>query len=235
MVSLDAYLANDKFRAVTRATWIADPADSSIQVDAIPPNLPTIVVLGWKTMYETVFAVTGTSGDNSSNYALTGLTVIKGFGLTGNLPEGIAVNCLNNEEFFNQYGTAINEVIDTVNDNATSVEALALTVTGAVIALTDGATPALDASLGQTFTLSAAGNRTIGIPSNPTDGQGIRIVHYASGGARTLALNSGTGGFAFGSDITALTETASGKRDLIGCLYNTTLNKWLVVGYVKGF
>src|SRR5205085_1277649 len=35
-----------------------------------------------------------------------------------------------------------------------------------VSALTDGATPALDASLGDVFTLAAAGDRTIAVPSN---------------------------------------------------------------------
>lgn len=106
---------------------------------------------------------------------------------------------------------------------------------GTPVTLTDGSTPALDASQGTTFRLSAAGNRTIGIPSNPTDGQTIVIEHTASGGARTLALNTGTGGFAFGSDITALTATVSAKTDIIQARYNSTANKWWVVGYAKGF
>lgn len=108
--------------------------------------------------------------------------------------------------------------------------------TGAPIVsvLTDGATPALDASLGTVFTLSAAGDRTIAVPSNATSGQKIIIRHFASGGARTLALNSGAGGFKFGSDISALTQTASGKYDYIGCVYNAAASLWDVVGYVKG-
>lgn len=104
-----------------------------------------------------------------------------------------------------------------------------------VVTLSDGATPALDASAGNSFVLTAAGNRTIAVPSNPTDGQKITIRHIASGGARTLALNSGTGGFLFGTDITALSATSSGKMDIIGCIYDVTLNKWCVVSYVKGF
>lgn len=103
------------------------------------------------------------------------------------------------------------------------------------VTLTDGATPALDASLGVRFRLTAAGNRTIAIPSNPTDGQVITIEHLASGGARTLALNTGTGGFKFGTDITALTATTSGLVDIIQATYNTTANKWWVTGYIKGF
>lgn len=103
------------------------------------------------------------------------------------------------------------------------------------VTLTDGATPALDASLGRHFRLTAAGNRTIAIPTNPTSGQRILIEHIASGGARTLALNTGTGGFAFGADITGLTATTSGLTDYIGCLYDSTANKWRVIAYVKGY
>lgn len=103
------------------------------------------------------------------------------------------------------------------------------------VTLTDGATPALDASLGTHFVLTAAGNRTIAVPTNPVDGQVIVIQHIASGSARTLALNTGTGGFAFGTDITALSATSSGLTDYIQCVYNSTANKWRVIAYVKGF
>jgi hypothetical protein len=102
-------------------------------------------------------------------------------------------------------------------------------------ALTDGATPALDASLGVIFTLSAAGDRTIAVPSNALPGQPIVIEHFASAGARTLSLNTGAGGFRFGTDITGLTVTVSGKTDYISCIYNSIDSKWDVVGYVKGY
>jgi hypothetical protein len=104
-----------------------------------------------------------------------------------------------------------------------------------VATLTDGATPALDASLGNTFLLTASGDRTIAVPTNPTSGQKITIAHKASGANRTLALNTGTGGFRFGTDITALTITTSGLTDYIGAIYNAADNKWDVVSYVKGF
>jgi hypothetical protein len=106
----------------------------------------------------------------------------------------------------------------------------------APVALTDGATVALDSSAAKVFTLSAAGNRTISAPTNPVDGRGIIILHTASGADRTLSLTTGSSGaFAFGSDITALTATTSGKTDVIGCLYSAVLARWLVVSYVKGF
>jgi len=95
------YEANDKFRATLRATWIASPADTSLSVTSVPDNVPTIVTLGWETAYETTFSVTGKSGSTSADYALTGVTRLRG--ANTNLPENTAVNCLNNEEFFNQY------------------------------------------------------------------------------------------------------------------------------------
>lgn len=105
-----------------------------------------------------------------------------------------------------------------------------------VVPLTDGANVSLDASLGNIFTLSAGGNRTIDPPTNPLDGQKIIIIHHASGGARTLTLATGTGGFLFGSTVEDLDgATESGKRDLIGCVYSETLERFLVVAVVKGF
>lgn len=103
------------------------------------------------------------------------------------------------------------------------------------VTLTDGATPALDASLGKTFILTAAGNRTIGIPTNPSDRQCIIIIHVASGGARTLAFNTGTGGFNYGTDYPAVIATGSGLTDYFFACYNATQNKWNLLGQVQGF
>ena len=109
-------------------------------------------------------------------------------------------------------------------------------VKAAVVALTDAASVSLDASLGNTFRLSAGGNRTIAVPSNPQNGQKIVIAHYASGAARTLSLTTGSSGaFRYGADLTALTETTSGKTDYITCIYNGTDSRWDVIGYAKGY
>lgn len=101
------YKANDKYRAQLRSTWIASPADTSLLVTSVPDNVPTIVVVGWGTDAKTIFSVTGKSGDSPSNYALTGVTRLRG--ANQNLPENTAVNCLNNEEFFNQYSDFVND------------------------------------------------------------------------------------------------------------------------------
>lgn len=107
------------------------------------------------------------------------------------------------------------------------------------VVLSDGATVTLNAALGNEFILSASGDRTIAAPTNPMLGQKIIISHLAVGSARTLSLATGTtNGFQFGTDITALTATGTGKCDLIGCIYDTfgSANaRWLVVAYVKGY
>jgi len=103
------------------------------------------------------------------------------------------------------------------------------------VTLSDGATVALDAGTGETFLLTASGSRTILAPSNPVSGKSIKIAHTASGGARTLSLTTGAGGFRFGSDITALSATVSGKTDYIGAIYNATDDRWDVVSYAKGY
>lgn len=107
------------------------------------------------------------------------------------------------------------------------------------VTLTDGANVTLDSSLGNTFKLTAAGNRQIDAPTNKpasTFVQKIVIAHEASGADRTLTLQTGVaGGFRFGTDITALTATTSGLVDYIGCIYNDADDRWDVVSYVKGF
>jgi len=103
-----------------------------------------------------------------------------------------------------------------------------------VVSLTDAATVALTASAGGVFTLIATGNRTIAVPVAPTSGQKIVIAHKASGGARTLAVATTAGGFRFGSDISALSATVSGKTDYIGAIYNSADGFFDIIGYVKG-
>ena len=64
-----------------------------------------------------------------------------------------------------------------------------------VITLTDAATIAVNAALGSTFRVTLGGNRTLGTPSNPTDGQRITFeIIQGSGGNFTLAYS---GAYAF--------------------------------------
>ena len=107
--------------------------------------------------------------------------------------------------------------------------------TPAPVPLADVASVALDAAAGKLFKLSATGNRTIAVPTNAVDGRSIVIAHKSDATPRTLALTTGTGGFAFGTDITALSATAANVTDYIGCIYDATAQRWRVVGVVKGY
>jgi hypothetical protein len=73
------------------------------------------------------------------------------------------------------------------------------------------------------------------VPTNPVSGQKILIVFTASGGTRTLALNTGAGGFHFGTDIAALSATGSGVTDYVGAIYSLANTRWDVTAYSKGF
>lgn len=102
--------------------------------------------------------------------------------------------------------------------------------------LTDAATIATDASLGNRFRCSSATDRTLGAPTNPTDGQQcLWRWKNTDAASHTLTLASGAGGFRFGSDITALSATAAGKADYITAEYNATDDRWDIIGYLKGY
>ncbi|WP_281155174.1 hypothetical protein [Streptomyces sp. HYC2] len=126
---------------------------------------------------------------------------------------------------------------DIISQDSGTVQAglLTLSTNPNLVPLTDAATITTDASRGSHFKVSLAGNRTLAAPTNPLDGQRAIWEVTASGAARTLTLASGAGGFVFGSDITALTATASGKTDFIGAVYSAAANVWRVVAYAKGY
>lgn len=104
----------------------------------------------------------------------------------------------------------------------------------APVTLTDTATIATDASLGTHFRVTLGGNRTLGNPTNPTDGQRAiwELIQDATG-SRTITLGSA---FALGTDLTAVTlTTTASKRDFLGAVYNSTAAKWFVIAFMKGF
>lgn len=100
--------------------------------------------------------------------------------------------------------------------------------------LVDAATIATDASLANHFRVTLGGNRTLGNPTNPTDGQKViwELVQDGAGN-RTITLDAA---FALGTDLSAVTlSSAAGKRDLLGALYHAGLAKWLVIALVRGY
>lgn len=102
------------------------------------------------------------------------------------------------------------------------------------IALTEAATINLDASAGNTFTVTLTGNRTMGAPSNPTRNQKIifRITQDGTG-SRTLTWNAI---YRFSTDIPSPTlSTGAGDIDYIGFIYNQQDTKWDCIALVQGF
>ena len=107
-------------------------------------------------------------------------------------------------------------------------------VAPAVVNLADAATIAVDASLGNDFRVTIAGNRTMGNPASATDGQKITFqVTQGSGGSFTLAWSSAYE-FSAGLPQPTLSTTAGAYRP-VGFIYNATKGKWLLAAFVNGF
>jgi hypothetical protein len=104
----------------------------------------------------------------------------------------------------------------------------------AVVALTDAATIAVDASLGNDFRVTINGSRTMGDPSSPADGQQIIFqVTQGSGGSSTLNWGDA---YEFSDDLPQPTlSTAAGHTDLLGFVYRAGKGKWLLAAFVNGF
>ena len=115
---------------------------------------------------------------------------------------------------------------------ATTVEPGA--VAPAVVSLTDAATIAVDASAGNDFRVTLGGSRTMGLPSNPADGQKITFqVTQGTGGPYTLSWASG---YSFSAGLAQPTlSTTAGDTDLLCFIYNSSKSAWLLAAFVNGF
>jgi hypothetical protein len=100
---------------------------------------------------------------------------------------------------------------------ATTVESGA--VAPAVVNLTDATTIAVDASLGNDFRVTIAGNRTLDTPASPSDGQEI-IFQVTQGPGGSFTLNWASG-YEFAADLPQPTlSTSAGQTDLLWFIYN---------------
>ncbi|BAQ93462.1 phage-related tail fiber protein [uncultured Mediterranean phage uvMED] len=104
------------------------------------------------------------------------------------------------------------DVTVTLPDATTTVAGLAVAQSftkaqrGTPVALTDGATIAVDMSLGNNFSVTLGGNRSLGDPTNVTAGQsGVIVVTQDGTGSRTLAYAGSKYKFAGGSAVTLST------------------------------
>jgi Domain of unknown function (DUF4082) len=115
---------------------------------------------------------------------------------------------------------------------STTVESGA--IAPAVVSLADAPTIEVDASAGNDFRLTIAGNRMLATPTNPTDGQKITFqVTQGSPGSFTLSWDTG---YEFAAALPQPTlSTTAGLTDLLGFIYNGDKEKWLFVAVVTGF
>ncbi len=103
-----------------------------------------------------------------------------------------------------------------------------------VVNLTDASTIAVDASLGNDLRVTIAGNRTMGAPSNPANGEQIIFqITQGTGAPYTVTWSSGYQ-FSAGLPEPALSTTA-GQTDLLGFIYNATTDTWLLAAFLNGF
>lgn len=102
-----------------------------------------------------------------------------------------------------------------------------------VVALTDAATIATDASLGDIFTVTLGGNRTLGAPTNPTDCQMIMYrIRQDGSGNKTLGYNAI---FRFSTDTPQPTlSTGAGVEDYLLFIYDATDVRWDCLAVRKG-
>jgi hypothetical protein len=107
----------------------------------------------------------------------------------------------------------------------------------AVSALTYGTSVAVNAALGNVFTLTlTASTATIAAPSNPVAGQVIEFdLTQGTGGSFTVAWASGSGGFDFGAAGAPTLSTTAADVDAVSFRYSSAKGKWLCLGYALGF
>lgn len=105
----------------------------------------------------------------------------------------------------------------------------------APVTLTDAATIAVDASLGSHFRVTLGGNRTLGVPTNPTDGQRI-LVEASQDATGNRILTPDPAAFVFGATVTTFIQTTNASaRDYFTAVYNSARAKWDVSGNSYGF
>ncbi len=93
------------------------------------------------------------------------------------------------------------------------IQTFSAAVRPTTVALTDAATIAVDAAIGNNFSVTLGGNRVFGAPTNEAVGQVINIEIVQDGSTRIPTFNAV---YKFTTSIPVPTfSTASGKRDII--------------------
>jgi hypothetical protein len=108
----------------------------------------------------------------------------------------------------------------------------------AVVTLTDAATVAVNAALGNDyrllFTTGVGASRIIGTPTNPVNGQSVSLDFQqpSSGGPCSVTWSTA---WDFGASGTPTLSTAGSAVDVVGFRYHGGLSKWLCLGWKLGF
>ncbi|MBI1332691.1 MAG: hypothetical protein GC165_07405 [Armatimonadetes bacterium] len=103
----------------------------------------------------------------------------------------------------------------------------------ATVTLTDGATIDTNVSLGDIFTVTLGGNRTLNLPLNPREGQRCAwLFQQDATGSRTLTLDAA---FKVPTGITVTLSTAASAIDLLEARYSSFVSGWIVTNFQKGY
>jgi hypothetical protein len=104
----------------------------------------------------------------------------------------------------------------------------------ATLTFVGSGTTLVNAALGNSFVLTlTASTTTLGNPTNPVDGQTIRVRVIQDGtGSRTLAYGTA---YDFGASSAPTLSTGANKVDILGFEYVASLSKWCYLGSGLGF
>lgn len=177
--------------------------DSALQISTLGvKSLGTFNAVGAANFGAAVVAVGAVSGSNLSGTNTGDQTNITGNAATATL----AVNI-----------SGVAAIANGGSGAATAVLARAALNKGEA-ALADAATVATDASLGNVFTVTLGGNRTLGAPTNLAAGATyLWRITQDGGGSRTLAYNAA---FKFPGGLAPVLTTAAGSIDIISGVSN---------------
>jgi hypothetical protein len=129
-------------------------------------------------------------------------------------------------------GTVLTEALASPAGAATTTEVGGLAP--AVVSLTDAATIAVNASLGNDFRLTIGNNRIMGNPTSPVDGQKI-VFQITQGPGAPYTLTWGSN-YSFSTALPQPTlSTTAGQTDLLAFIYNAAKGTWLFAAFVAGF
>jgi len=103
----------------------------------------------------------------------------------------------------------------------------------ATLTFVGSGTTLVNAALGNAFSLTLTASTTLGNPTNPVDGQVIRVRVIQDGtGSRTLAYGTA---YDFGAAGAPTLSTGASKVDILGFEYVASLAKWAYLGSGLGF